>query len=105
MNGEIQYRTVMFPVDEGVISLIYYQSVMKKQVTAADVGARIREIRKAQGVSQETLAGLAGTGQRYISELERGKETARLGEMLKVLSALAAGLYVLSQDEAVEWIR
>lgn len=105
MNGEIQYRTVMFPVDKGVISLIYYQSVMKKQVTAADVGARIREIRKAQGVSQETLAGLAGTGQRYISELERGKETARLGEMLKVLNALGAGLYVLSHDEAVEWIR
>ena len=105
MNGEIQYRTVMFPVDRGVISLIYYQSVMKKQVTAADVGARIREIRKAQGVSQETLAGLAGTGQRYISELERGKETARLGEMLKVLNALGAGLYVLSHDEAVEWIR
>lgn len=105
MNGGIQYRTVMFPVDRGVISLIYYQSVMKKQVTAADVGARIREIRKAQGVSQETLAGLAGTGQRYISELERGKETARLGEMLKVLNALGAGLYVLSHDEAVEWIR
>ena len=105
MNGEIQYRTVMFPVDKGVISLIYYQSVMKKQVTAADVGARIREIRKAQGVSQETLAGLAGTGQRYISELERGKETARLGEMLKGLNALGAGVYVLSHDEAVEWIR
>ena len=95
----------MFPVDKGVISLIYYQSVMKKQVTAADVGARIREIRKAQGVSQETLAGLAGTGQRYISELERDKETARLGEMLKVLNALGAGVYVLSHDEAVEWIR
>ena len=78
---------------------------MKKQVTAAEVGARIREIRKAQGVSQETLAGLAGTGQRYISELERGKATARIGEMLKVLNALGAGLYVLSQDEAVEWIR
>ena len=78
---------------------------MKKQVTVAEIGARIREIRKAQGVSQETLAGLAGTGQRYISELERGKPTARIGEMLKVLDALGAGLYVLSQDEAVEWSR
>ena len=78
---------------------------MKKQVTAGEVGRRIREIRKAQGVSQETLAGLAGTGQRYISELERGKSTARLGEMLKVLNALGAGLYIMSQDEAVEWIR
>lgn len=78
---------------------------MKKQTTVAEIGARIREIRKAQGVSQETLAGLAGTGQRYISELERGKTTARLGEMLKVLNALGAGIYVMSQDEAVEWIR
>ena len=78
---------------------------MKKQVTAAEIGSRIREIRKAQGVSQETLAGLAGTGQRYISELERGKATARIGEMLKVLNALGAGLYIMSQDEAVEWNR
>ena len=78
---------------------------MKKQVTTGEIGSRIREIRRAQGVSQETLAGLAGTGQRYISELERGKSTARLGEMLKVLNALGAGLYIMSQDEAVEWIR
>ena len=78
---------------------------MKKLITVAEVGVRIREIRKAQGVSQETLAGLAGTGQRYISELERGKTTARLGEMLKVLNALGAGLYVLSQEEGIEWNR
>jgi len=78
---------------------------MKKQITATEIGLRLREIRKTQGISQETLAGLAGTGQRYISELERGKATARLGEMLKVLKALGAGLYILSQDEAVEWIR
>lgn len=78
---------------------------MKKQITSSEIGARIREIRKAQGVSQETLAGLAGTGQRYISELERGKATARIGEMLKVLNALGAGIYIMSQDEAVEWIR
>ena len=78
---------------------------MKKQKTSIEIGLRIREIRKAQGVSQETLAGLAGTGQRYISELERGKATARIGEMLKVLDALGAGLYICSQDEAVEWIR
>ena len=85
--------------------MIYYQSVMKKLVTVADIGTRIREIRKAQGVSQETLSGLAGTGQRYISELERGKATARIGEMLKVLNALGVGLYVLAQGEEVEWSR
>ena len=78
---------------------------MKKQLTVAEIGARIREIRKAQGLSQDTLAGLAGTGQRYISELERGKPTARIGEMLKVINTLGAGLYVLSQEEAIECLR
>jgi len=68
----------------------------------SSIGAKIRSIRKAQGVSQETLAGLAGTGQRYISELERGKATARIREMLKVLEALGAGLYIADQKEAVE---
>ncbi|MBR4893575.1 MAG: helix-turn-helix transcriptional regulator [Kiritimatiellae bacterium] len=51
----------------------------------SSIGAKIRSIRKAQGISQETLAGLAGTGRRYISELERGKETVRIRELLKLL--------------------
>ena len=76
---------------------------MNKLRYISAIGAKIRSIRRAQGVSQETLAGLAGTGQRYISELERGKETARIREMLKVLDALGAGLYIADQKEAVEW--
>ena len=78
---------------------------MEKLRDISAIGAKIRSIRKAQGVSQETLAGLAGTGQRYISELERGKETVRIREMLKVLDALGAGLYIADQREAVEWNR
>ena len=76
---------------------------MNKLRDISAIGAKIRSIRRAQGVSQETLAGLAGTGPRYISELERGKETARIREMLKVLDALGAGLYIADQKEAVEW--
>lgn len=49
--------------------------------------------------------GLAGTGTRYISELERGKETARIRELLKLLDALGAGLYVMTPQEVVEWKR
>ena len=78
---------------------------MDKLREISAIGAKIRSIRKAQGISQETLAGLAGTGQRYISEIERGKETARIREMLKVLDALGAGLYIADQKEAVEWNR
>lgn len=79
--------------------------IMDKLKEVSAIGAKIRAIRKAQGVSQETLAGLAGTGQRYISELERGKKTVRIQEMLKVLDALGAGLYIADQNEAAEWNR
>lgn len=88
-EGVVQYRSVI--------------EIMNKLRDISSIGAKIRSIRRAQGVSQETLAGLAGTGQRYISELERGKETARIREMLKVLDALGAGLYIADQKEAVEW--
>ena len=65
----------------------------------------MRSIRKSQHVSQETLAGLAGTGARYVSELERGKETIRMRELLKLLDALGAGLYILTPKEVAEWKR
>ncbi len=85
--------------------MIYYRSVMKNLKNITDIGRRIKEIRKGQHVSQMTLAGLAGTGARYISELERGKETARIRELLKLLDALGAGLYVMTPKEVVEWKR
>ena len=78
---------------------------MKKLKNITDIGRRIKEIRKGQHVSQMTLAGLAGTGARYISDLERGKETARIRELLKLLDALGAGLYVMTPQEVVEWKR
>lgn len=78
---------------------------MNKLNDISSIGIRIRSIRKAQGVSQETLAGLAGTGQRYISELERGKPTSRIKEMLKVLDALGVGLYILDQGDVAKWNR
>ena len=78
---------------------------MKNLKNITDIGRRIKEIRKSQHVSQMTLAGLAGTGARYISELERGKETARIRELLKLLDALGAGLYVMTPQEVAEWKR
>lgn len=37
--------------------------------------------------------------------LERGKETVRIRELLKLLDALGAGLYIMTAAEAVEWNR
>lgn len=38
-----------------------------------DIGKLIRDIRKQQGVTQEELAGISGTGRRFISDVENGK--------------------------------
>ena len=38
-----------------------------------DLGKIVRETRKAQKLSQEYLAGMAGTGRRFIVDLEKGR--------------------------------
>ena len=40
------------------------------------IGSKVRELRKAQGVTQAQLAGLSNTGVRFIGDLESGKSTS-----------------------------
>ncbi len=47
-----------------------------------------RRIRKAQGLTQAELAAISGVGQRFLSELENGKQSLELGRVLRVASAL-----------------
>lgn len=56
--------------------------------TTKELGALVRETRKAQGISQEQLAGVANTGVRFVSDLENGKPTVQLDKTIKVLEAL-----------------
>ena len=56
-------------------------------------GRQIRLARKAQGLTQADLALSAGTGERFISELERGKPTAHLGKALHVAHLVGLALY------------
>ena len=51
----------------------------------AELGTLLRSYRKAKGLSQVDAAALAGVGPRFLSELERGKATAEVGLVLKVL--------------------
>lgn len=64
-----------------------------------EIGILIRDVRKAQGISQEQLAGVAGTGVRFISDLENGKERIQLAKVLKVLEALGLGMYIFNRWE------
>ncbi|HWI71646.1 MAG TPA: type II toxin-antitoxin system Y4mF family antitoxin [Baekduia sp.] len=61
-----------------------------------ELGAAVRQARKARGLRLEDLALAAGVGTRFLSELERGKPTVRLDAVLRVLGAL--GLRLTLED-------
>ena len=54
----------------------------------AEIGTLIRQTRKKIGVTQKHLALTAGTGLRFIIDLENGKETCEIGKVLTVLNTL-----------------
>lgn len=58
------------------------------QYTSEQIGKMVRDTRKAMCVTQGSLALTSGTGQRFISDLEKGKPTCQLGKVLTVLQTL-----------------
>lgn len=59
----------------------------------ASLGTAVRRLRRQQGLTQARLAGLAGTGLRFIGELERGKPGIALGKAMDVLAVLGVTLH------------
>ena len=55
---------------------------------AADLGSVIRLRRKQLGLTQQELADACGCSIMYLSNLERGKETAELGIALRIVNLL-----------------
>lgn len=55
---------------------------------AVRFGAAVRRAREAQKLSQDRLAEIAGLSQRYVSELERGKNSPTLTVILQLCQAL-----------------
>lgn len=56
--------------------------------TMGDIGKLIRETRKKLRLTQKAIALTAGTGLRFIIDLEKGKETCEMGKALTVLQTL-----------------
>ena len=59
---------------------------------AEQFGQVVAQARKALGLTQRDLALAIGTGERFIVELEAGKQTAQLGKALA--AAHAVGLHL-----------
>lgn len=62
--------------------------------TARDIGALIRDRRRARNWDQQTLAERIGVSRLWIGAVENGKPTVRLDLVLRALSALDIDLNV-----------
>lgn len=51
-------------------------------------GQRVREVRKAKGISQEKLAELAGIDRSYMGNIERGEKNVTLKKVYEICDAL-----------------
>jgi len=70
--------------------------------TSEHLGHVVRKARKALGLTQPQLALAAGVGVRFIVDLEAGKPTVRLQNILRVVQALGGTLAVAGLDDTTE---
>ncbi len=66
--------------------------------STADLGRLVRAYRKNKGLTLETVAGLGNLSIRFLSEFERGKDTAEIGKILKTLRTLGLEIHVRARD-------
>ena len=63
--------------------------------TTEELGRLVRAHRKTRRLTLDTVSGLGNLSTRFLSEFERGKETAEIGKVLKALRTL--GLEIIIQ--------
>jgi len=64
----------------------------------ATFGKRLRELREAKGMSQESLAHEAGLDRTYVSSVERGKRNISLENIERLAKALGIKIKDLFGD-------
>ncbi len=62
-----------------------------------NTGQFVRARRKANGLTQQELAELAGVGTRFVGELERSKPTLRINSVNAVLAVFGKELGVVDK--------
>ena len=72
---------------------------------AQTLGLALRAARKKLGLTQSDLALAAGVGVRFIVDLEGGKPSVRLEQVLRVIDALGATLVLNGSDVKVTQIK
>ena len=57
------------------------------------IGARIRSLREAKGLTQEKLAEVMDINSKYLSNIERGKENPTLDMLIRFAEALKVEMW------------
>ena len=70
-----------------------------------ELGRLVRAHRKQRGLTLETVSGLGNLSVRFLSEFERGKETAEIGKVLKALHTLGLEVIVRPRGQAMPLAR
>ncbi|MNH55728.1 Helix-turn-helix domain protein [compost metagenome] len=65
--------------------------------STANLGELVRERRLEMSLTQQDLADAAGTGRRFISELEGGKATLEFGRILQACRILGIDLFAMTR--------
>ena len=61
---------------------------MMNDIRLIAFGRKVREIRKAKGLSQEALADLSGIDRSYMGHIERGQKNVTLLKIYQIADAL-----------------
>ena len=69
-------------------------------VSPRKIGETVKAVRNKLGATQRQLALAAGTGLRFVIDLEHGKPTCEIGKALDVLRALGVQVTLVPPDEA-----
>lgn len=69
------------------------------------LGAALKAARKQLGLTQSNLALAAGVGLRFIVDLEAGKPTVRLEQVLRVIDALGGQLEIAGFPDSTASIK
>lgn len=82
------------------MSKLEYESAVR---TAADLGQLLRASRKASRMTLEEAALVCGVSKRNLSEIERGKATAEIGRVLKLLEQF--GIMLVAKPKGMDSCR
>ena len=74
---------------------------MARVYEVTDIGALIRDKRTELGMTQSELADVSGSGTRFVSELENGKQTMQIGKVLDTLHVLGFDVSISERGSGI----